>query len=172
MEYYKIGKIVNTQGIRGEVRVVSITDFESERFKKGNTVYAKLAKDNSMHSLTIDGVRKHKNFIILHFVDHPNINDVEFLKPSDLFVDETALANDDLEEGEYYYHDIIGLDVVTVDGEELGTIKEILAPGANDVWVVKRSGQSDLLLPKIDQVIKKVDLANHLVTVELMEGLD
>ncbi|KRM93870.1 ribosome maturation factor RimM [Lentilactobacillus senioris] len=172
MEYYKIGKIVNTQGIRGEVRVVSITDFESERFKKGNTVYAKLAKDNSMHSLTIDGVRKHKNFIILHFVDHPNINDVEFLKPSDLFVDETALANDDLEEGEYYYHDIIGLDVVTVDGEELGTIKEILAPGANDVWVVKRPGQSDLLLPKIDQVIKKVDLANHLVTVELMEGLD
>ena len=172
MEYYKVGKIVNTQGIRGEVRVISITDFEAERFQKGNTVYAQLPTDETMHSLVIDGVRKHKNFVILHFAGYPNINDVEFLKPSDLFVDEAALADDVLAEGEYYYHDIIGLDVISVDGEKIGKIKEILAPGANDVWVVARKGQKDLLLPKIDQVIKKVDLENHQVTVEVMEGLD
>ena len=62
--------------------------------------------------------------------------------------------------------------MVTTEGRELGKIKEILAPGANDVWVVARKQQSDLLLPVIDDVVKKVDLAAGRVEVELMEGLE
>ena len=77
-----------------------------------------------------------------------------------------------LEEGSYYYHQIIGLTVKTIDGRELGKIKEILSPGANDVWVVQRPHQADLLLPKIDDVVKKVDLDNGVVEVELLEGLE
>lgn len=172
MEYYNIGKIVNTQGIRGEVRVVSVTDFPELRYQKGNIVFAQLPNKNELVQLEIDGVRKHKNFIILHFKGMDNINNVEFLKPSELKISEEAISEDDLDEGEYYYHQIIGLDVYDLDENKLGTIKEILSPGANDVWVVKRPGKSDLLLPKIDQVIKKVDLENHKVTVELLEGLE
>lgn len=172
MEYYNVGKLVNTQGIKGEVRVIPITDFADSRFQKGNVVYAKLADRSGLISLEIDGVRKHKNFIILHFKNHPSINDVEYLKPAILMISEAELSDDDLAEGEYYYHQIIGLNVVTETGQTLGTIKEILAPGANDVWVVQRDGQKDLLLPKIDDVIKKIDLANKQVTVELLEGLE
>ncbi|WP_172189736.1 ribosome maturation factor RimM [Lentilactobacillus kribbianus] len=172
MEYYNVGKLVNTQGIKGEVRVIPITDFADSRFQKGNVVYAKLVDRSDLISLEIDGVRKHKNFIILHFKNHPSINDVEYLKPAILMISEAELSDDDLAEGEYYYHQIIGLNVVTETGQTLGTIKEILAPGANDVWVVQRDGQKDLLLPKIDDVIKKIDLANKQVTVELLEGLE
>ena len=77
-----------------------------------------------------------------------------------------------LEDGQYYYHQIIGLNVETMDGQQLGKIKEILSPGANDVWVVERPDKNDLLLPVIDDVIKDVDLAAKVVKVELMEGLE
>lgn len=172
MNYYNIGKIVNTQGLKGEVRVISITDFPEKRFVKGNTVYAKLPKSEKMIALQIDGVRKHKSFILLHFKGYPSINDVEFLKPSTLFVDETSLSEDDLKPGEYYYHQIIGLDVFDDNGQKIGQVKEILSPGANDVWVVQRPAKSDLLLPKIDSVIRKVDLDQKRIDVSIPEGLD
>ncbi|GAD15770.1 ribosome maturation factor RimM [Lentilactobacillus otakiensis] len=172
MNYYNIGKIVNTQGLKGEVRVISITDFPDKRFKVGNTVFAKLPNRKEMVGLTIDSVRKHKGFILLHFKNHPSINDVEYLKPSELKIDEDSLSNDDLKPGEYYYHQIIGLDVVDPQGNEIGQVKEILSPGANDVWVVERDGQKDLLLPKIDSVITNVDLDAGKITADVPEGLD
>jgi 16S rRNA processing protein RimM len=172
MNYYNVGKIVNTQGLKGEVRVISITDFPDKRFKIGNTVFAQLPNKKDLVSLTIDGVRKHKGFILLHFKDHPSINDVEYLKPSELKIDEESLSSDDLKPGEYYYHQIIGLTVVDPQGNQIGQVKEILSPGANDVWVVERDGQKDLLLPKIDSVITKVDLDNGQITADVPEGLD
>ncbi|MHC5791790.1 ribosome maturation factor RimM, partial [Streptococcus pyogenes] len=77
----------------------------------------------------------------------------------------------DLEDDEFYYHEIIGLDVYEND-VLIGQIKEILQPGANDVWVVARRGKRDLLLPYIPPVILNVDIANNRVDVEIMEGLD
>lgn len=172
MNYYNIGKIVNTQGLKGEVRVISITDFPEKRFKVGNTVFAKLPNKHEQVALTIDGVRKHKGFILLHFKNHPSINDVEYLKPSELKIDEGSLSSDDLKPGEYYYHQIIGLDVVDPNGNPIGQVKEILSPGANDVWVVERDQQKDLLLPKIDSVITNVDLDAGKITADVPEGLD
>ncbi|MCK8624144.1 ribosome maturation factor RimM [Apilactobacillus sp. TMW 2.2459] len=171
MNFYNIGKIVNTQGLNGEVRVNSVTDFPEKRFKIGNVVYAFL-NDGSSEKLEIDGVRKHKNFILLHFKGKPSINDIEYLKPSQLKISENELSTDDLKPGEYYYHQIIGLDVYDLDNTHLGQIKDIMSLGPNDVWVVGRENKKDLLLPKIDQVIKKVDLDNNQIIVELMEGLD
>jgi len=77
----------------------------------------------------------------------------------------------DLDEDEYYYHEIIGCRVITDEGKELGTITEILTPGANDVWVVKRPGGKQALLPVIDEVILKVDVPEKTVHVHIMEGL-
>ena len=133
MTLYKVGKIVNTHGIRGEVKVITTTDFVEERFQVGNQLWIEQAGQAPI-AVTIKQARPHK--------------------------------------GTMYYRQIIGLKVQTIDGRSLGTIKEILAPGANDVWVVQREGQSDLLLPVIDDVIKKVDLDAGLVTVELLEGLE
>lgn len=172
MAYYTVGTIVNTHGIKGEVRVIATTDFPESRFAVGSTLYLFQQGQAKPLTLQVASMRKHKQFYLLSFEGKPSINDVEIYKQGTLKVTDNELETGDLQPGEYYYHQIVGLKVVTEDGEELGKIKEILAPGANDVWVVDRPGKDDLLLPKIDQVIKTVDLDAGQVTVELMEGLE
>lgn len=169
MKFYNVGKIVNTHGIRGEVRVIPTTDFVNERFAKGAKLYLGSIEDTPLE-LEIESARPHKGSILVKFVGYDNINDVEKFRNQELRVSEED--QQPLEEGTYYYHQIIGLTVKTIDGRELGTIKEILSPGANDVWVVQRPHKADLLLPKIDDVIKNVDLDNGVVEVELLEGLE
>lgn len=168
MDFYNVGKIVNTHGIRGDVRVMPTTDFVAERFAKGQDLYLQQAGEPL--KLTVESARQHKGFILVKFVGYDNINDVQAFRDHELMV--SSKDQQPLEDGQYYYHQIIGLSVKTVDGEELGTIKEILSPGANDVWVVQRDGKKDLLLPVIDDVVKDVDLDAGEVTVELMEGLE
>lgn len=163
---FNIGKIVNTHGIRGEVKVVRITDFE-DRFSPGNTVY--LQDNKEYKPLVIATHRVHKGFDLLHFKGYGNINDVEAFKGLMLSIDEDQLT--DLEEDAYYYHEIVGCKVVTTDGEELGKVKEILSPGANDVWVVQRIKAKDLLIPYIEQVVKEVDIENKIIKIQLMEGM-
>ena len=169
MQYYNVGKIVNTHGIRGEVRVIATTDFPQERFQNGAILYLKQSAGEPLR-LEVAGARQHKGMWLVKFKGYDNINDVQSFRDHELMVTEDE--QQPLEEGQYYYHQIIGLTVKTLEGSELGVIKEILSPGANDVWVVKRVGQSDLLLPVIDDVVKNVDLDKGEVDVELMEGLD
>ena len=168
MDYYHVGKIVNTHGIRGELRVVPITDFASERFQSGSQLV--IEKDGQYLPVTVEQARPHKGMELIKFAEFDNINDVQHFR--DCYLSIAADQVKPLEDGRYYYHQIIGLTVVTVDGRELGKIKEIMAPGANDVWVVDRPGQSDLLLPAIKDVVKQVDLDQQRVIVELMEGLE
>ena len=169
MNYFNVGKIVNTQGLQGELRVLSVTDFSEERFKKGSKLSIFDDKNQFVMEVEIASHRKQKNFDIVKFKWIYNINDVEKYKGCSLKVAEEDLT--DLEEDEFYYHEIIGLDVY--EGEQLiGQIKEILQPGANDVWVVARKGKRDLLLPYIPPVILKVDIPNGRVEVDIMEGLD
>lgn len=167
-KYFNVGKIVNTQGIKGEIRVISSTDFPEERFRKGNILYIEVAP-NDLFEVKVASHRLHKNFHLLTFVGLDNINDVEKYKGKMLRINEEQLS--ELDEGEFYYHEIIDCEVFTEDGEKIGTIKEILSPGANDVWVVKRPGEKDLLLPYIEEVVKEIDVENKKVIVHLMEGL-
>lgn len=79
----------------------------------------------------------------------------------------------ELPENEFYIHEIVGSVVIDNDsGEEIGKLKEVLSPGANDVWVVQRPNKRDLLLPYIEEVILDVDVENQVVKVHVMEGLD
>lgn len=167
-KWFNVGKIVNTHGIRGEVRVISRTDFAEERYKVGNTLY--LFRDNKEPlKLIIASHRKHKNFDLLTFEGYPNINDVEPLRDGILKIDESQLL--DLDEGEFYFHEIIGCTVYTDQGEEVGTIREILTPGANDVWVVKGQRGKEVLIPYIEQIVKEVDIKEQKVIITPMEGL-
>ncbi len=169
MNYYQVGKIINTHGIKGEVRVLSSSDFTDERFMPGNGLYL-FDKGTLAKEVVVKTHRKHKQFDLLSFEDLEDINLIEGFKGFDIKISEDQ--QQDLEDGSYYYHQIIGLEAVTLDGGKLGKISEILAPGANDVWVVKRKGKKELLLPVIDDVIKRVDLEQGLVVVDLLEGLD
>ena len=164
-----VGKIVNTHGVKGEIRVVSRTDFPEERYKVGNTLYISNEKGGEPFPVKITSHRQHKTFDLLTFEGYGNVNEVEQFKGSLLKVPEDQLG--ELAEGEYYYHEIIGCNVVTEEGEALGTIKEVLSPGANDVWVIKRPKGQDLLIPYIDDVVLQVNIENKLVTIHVMEGL-
>jgi 16S rRNA processing protein RimM len=168
-KWLNVGKIVNTHGIRGEVRVISRTDFPDERYKIGNTLYVEKSA-NDLIPVKIETHRKHKQFDLLTFEKYQNINDVEPFKGLLLKVPKDQAVS--LDEGEFFYHDIIGCSVFTVEGEELGKVKEILSPGANDVWVVKRKGfGADILIPYIPSVVKTVDIENKKINIEPLEGL-
>ena len=167
-DYLNVGKIVNTQGIKGEVRVISKTDFPEERYQKGAMLLLFQEKKAPIE-LVVKSHRKHKNFDILSFEGHPNINDVEKYRDGILKVAKDNLA--ELAEDEFYYHQIIGATVYDETGSELGKIKEILSHGANDVWVVQRPKKKDLLLPYIEGVVTKVDVENQRIDVDIPEGL-
>ncbi|MCQ6279686.1 ribosome maturation factor RimM [Bacillus sp. EB600] len=168
-KWFNVGKIVNTQGIKGEVRVISTTDFPNERYKKGNVLFLFLPKNETPIQVTIKSHRKHKNFDLLLFEGYENINDAEKFRDGILKVPESQLGK--LEEGEFYFHEILGCLVFTKDGEEVGKITEILTPGANDVWVVKGQDGQEILIPYIDDVVKKVDSKEKIILIDPLEGL-
>lgn len=168
-KWFNVGKIVNTHGLRGEVRVLSRTDFASERYKTGNTLYLFMNEQTAPIALTVRSHRQHKSFDLLMFEGYENINQVEGFKGGILKVSEDQLSK--LDEGEYYFHEIIGCVVYTLDGEEIGKIFEILTPGANDVWVVKGKGGKEILIPYIEPVVKKIDIESKRIEIEPIEGL-
>ncbi len=165
-----VGKIVNTHGIRGEVRVISSTDFAEERYAAGTELMIKHEGNAEEIPVVVRHHREHKQFDLLQFEGYHSINDVERFKGAMLYVAKEQL--DELEEHEFYYHEIIGCSVITEQDELLGKVKEIIQTGANDVWVVqRRSGGKDILLPYIEEVIKEVDVAEKVIRIHLMEGL-
>ncbi|MGJ7922413.1 ribosome maturation factor RimM [Neobacillus sp. LXY-4] len=169
-KWFNVGKIVNTHGIKGEVRIISKTDFTEERYKPGNHLYLFMPGAKEPIELTVKGHRQHKNFDLLTFEGYENVNEAEKFRDGILKVPESQLGA--LDEGEFYFHEIVGCLVFTVDGEEIGKITEILTPGANDVWVVKPiSGGRDILIPYIEQIVKKVDVKEKIILIKPMEGL-
>ncbi|MBC2675863.1 ribosome maturation factor RimM [Listeria booriae] len=168
-QMFNVGKIVNTHGLMGEVRVMSQTDFADERFVPGNELFLFAKNSKKPEKLVIKTHRKHKNFDLLTFEGIVGINNVERMKEGMLKVPESQLG--DLEENEFYFHEIIGCEVYTEEGELLGTISEILTPGANDVWVVQQKGQKDKLVPYIADVVTSVNIADKKITISVMEGL-
>ncbi|WP_430785975.1 ribosome maturation factor RimM [Virgibacillus flavescens] len=164
---YNVGKIVNTHGIKGEVKVHRISDFD-ERFEVGETLLLERESDQPLQ-LEISSHRIHKGFDLLTFKGLNNINEVEHFKGSYLKITEDQLT--DLEENEFYYHEIIGCNVFNDKQEKLGIIKEILSPGANDVWVIKQEKGKDLLIPYIDDVVKEIDINEKKIVIEPLEGL-
>lgn len=168
---FTVGKIVNTHGIRGEIKVVPHTDFAEQRFASKSELFIVPAKGGTPLPVTVETSRFHKNMYIIKLKEFNGINEVEKFKDNLLKISKDL--QEELPENEYYFHEIIGCRVVTDDepAEELGTITEILTPGANDVWVVKSPTGKEILLPSIPDVVLDVDKNAKLVRVHLMEGL-
>jgi 16S rRNA processing protein RimM len=166
--WFKVGKIVNTHGVRGEVRVISSTDFAEERYAKGTELMIKLQEKEV--SVIVTHHRQHKTFDLLQFEGYHSINEVEPFKGSLLYVSAEQL--NELDEGEFYYHEIIGCKVITEAEEEIGEVKEIIETGANDVWVIKKKGGGkDVLIPYIADVVQEVDIENKTIRIHVLEGL-
>ena len=166
-ERFQVGVITSPHGLRGEVKVYPTTD-DPSRFKILKELILK--EKRSERVLKVRSVKFFKQFVILGFEGLNRIEDVESLRQCPLLVERKDAVP--LEEDEYYIADLIGLSVRREDGTEIGTLKEVLETGANDVYVVGREGQKDLLLPAISQCILDVQPEQGFVTVHVMEGLE
>jgi len=163
----EIGKIVNTHGLRGEVKVVPWTDYP-EDFENIKNVTVKLRREEI--SLTIRNIKYQKNNIIVAFKEFNTIEEAEKLKNAVMYATREELG--ELPEGVYYVADLIGMTVVDDEKNNVGKISDVIKTGSNDVYIVKREGKRDLLLPVIDDVVLDVNTDDRIVTVHIMEGLD
>lgn len=162
----QVGAITSTHGVRGEVKVFPTTD-DPARFKKLKKVI--LNDGRQQLEMEIASVKFFKNMVILKFKGIDDINDVEKYRKATLWVTrEDAVP---LEEDEYYIADLIGMNVVSDEGEQLGRITDVLQTGANDVYVISRPDTPDLLVPAIRDCIKTVDLEEGRMVIHLLPGL-
>ncbi|MHA5095351.1 ribosome maturation factor RimM [Oenococcus oeni] len=164
MKELRIGRVINTHGIVGELKIDFNTDFPEQRFAKNSELLIAGEK------LVVQSSRPFKQFWLVKFSDHENINLVEKYKGEDIFINERKEPR--LSEGEFLVSQIIGLKVIDEKGNSIGEIADSFHTGANDVWTIKKSNGKEILIPYIDQVVKKVDLQTSTVTIELLEGLD
>lgn len=171
-EFFTVGVVTGPHGLRGDLRVFSRTDFPERRFVKGARLWVAPPEGESGETLepvVVSAARLHNRVYIVSFVGFDSIDKVERLKGRLLRVPREDLPS--LPDGEYYIRDLIGCAVYVDDGSELGILTDVLTPGANDVYVVARTGAPDVLLPAIPDCILKVDVLNKRIDVHLMPGL-
>lgn len=164
-DFFRVGVIANTHGIRGEVKIFPTTD-DVKRFDYLKEAYIDAGKEKI--KVEVSNVRYFKNLVIVKFKGIDNINDIERYKGKDLLVTrENALP---LEEGEYYLADIIGANVYTEDGNLFGSLEDVIETGANLVYSVQHEGK-EVLLPVIDDCVKEVNVEEKKVIIHIMKGL-
>ena len=162
----QVGVITQTHGVRGEVKVFPTTD-DPERFLDLKKVLLDTGKEKL--SLEIQSVKFFKQFVILKFKGIDNINDIERYKRCPLLVTREDAV--DLEEDEFFIADMIGMDVVTEDGEKFGTLKDVMETGANDVYIIESDEHGEVLIPAIKECIIDVDIEEQKMVIHLMDGL-
>lgn len=162
----KVGIITSTHGLKGEVKVFPTTD-DPKRFLELEEIILGAGKEKT--TLHISNVRFFKNMVILKFKEFNDINQVEILRQKELFVTRDMAVS--LGENEYFIADLIGLKAVSDEGEALGEIADVLQTGANDIYVIKKPGESDLLVPAIKDCVKKVDISQGEIEIHLLPGL-
>lgn len=161
----EVGQIVNSYGIKGFLKVVPLVD-NVNQFEDFKILYVQ--EDKKYRELFLQEVRFSKNLVLLKVEGIETIDEAIKLKNLYLYAKREDIK---LEEGAHFIVDLIGLEVYTEEGEPLGTLKEVLQPGANDVYVVENDKKEEILIPVIPDVVKNIDIENKKVTVKLLKGL-
>ncbi|MDF2592045.1 MAG: rimM [Clostridia bacterium] len=165
LDYLSIGQIVNTHGIKGEVKVYPLTDNVS-RFDKLKEVY--IESKGELVKYQIESAKHLKNTVIIKLKGIETMNDAEKLRDQYIKVgrwDAVRLPKDS-----FFVCDIIESDVYDIHGEPLGKLVDVLQTGANDVYVVKDE-KREILIPALKTVVKEINLQNKKIIVDLPEGL-
>lgn len=162
--FLAVGRLRRPHGLRGDLVMEVLTDFP-ERLKSGVTVYV----GEAYQPLRIRRCRRHPPVLLLAFDGYSDNEQVGELRNRMVFV----RADDcpPLPEGEYYHHQILGMQVITDEGRELGAVVQILETGANDVYIIRPEAGPEILLPAIDDVILEINLALQQMRVHLLPGL-
>ncbi len=165
-DIFRIGVITSTHGLKGEVKVFPTTD-DLNRFKTLKKCFIRTSKGDV--PVEKNTCKFFKNMVILSFKEFKDINEIEKYKGLDIYVNrEDAVP---LEEDEYYISDVIGMDVVTDDGNILGKLADVMQTGANDVFVVNLADDKELLIPVIKDCVMDMNYETGIITVKLMKGM-
>ena len=162
----QVGVISSTHGVRGEVKVFPTTD-DVKRFKRLKEVILDTGKEEL--TLEIEGVKFFKQFVILKFKGYDNINDIEKYKGKSLFVTRANAVR--LRKDEYFIADLQGLTVVDEEDKVLGTLRDVMETGANDVYIIDMADGREVLVPAIKECILHVDVKAGKMQIHLMDGL-
>ena len=167
MEYYLVGTIIATHGIKGELKVKIETSFPEERFKKGSKLFFK--SDHSYQEVIVSSYRTHKQMALITINHLENINDVLTFVGKGLYVNR-SLQND-LQEDDFYYNEIIGLIVYDEDGHALGSVGDIMEVPQGEILIISKKDGKEALVPFVDEYIKKIDLEKGIIIISPIEGL-
>jgi len=166
-EYFEIGQIVNTSGLKGVVKINPFTD-NVTKFESLKKIF--IEKNKELIEYEIQEVRYSKNQVLIKFKGIDSIEDAE--KFRNCYIKIARKDEEELPEDTYYIVDLIGLEVYLEDSTYIGIVVDVFPTGSNDVYVVKREGNTDLLLPAIKDVIKEIDIHSKKMIVNLIEGLE
>jgi len=164
MECIRVGQIINTHGIKGELKLLSLTDFAAKRFKKGNHVYVYF--NNEYLEFEVKQFRFQHEFILVQFKDYEDINKVEKFKESFIYVDKNSIEK--LDNDEHYFFELKNIDVYS-DDKKIGVVSEVME-GYQTVLRIK-TDTNEILVPYVKSFIKKVDIDNKRIDIVMIEGM-
>ena len=163
---FEIGQIVNTSGLKGIVKVNPFTD-DVSRFEEIKKVF--IEKNKELTEYEIEEVRFHKNQVLIKFKNIDSIEEAE--KFRNCYIKISRKDARKLPEDTYFIVDLIDTNVYLENNEYVGKIIDVFSTGSNDVYVIKREENTDLLIPAIKDVVKKVDIKNKKMIINLIKGL-
>ena len=161
-----LGRVANTHGVHGEIRLLPYA-FPCQILVKGLTIFL-LQEDGETHPYTIAGVRLHRPFVLLKLETIDSLELAENLREKVLAVEEAVLPP--VQDGEFYYYQVVGLPVRTTAGREIGAISQVFFSGGHDIWVV-REGKKEYLIPVTEEIVRVIDIPGRQIVIEPIEGL-
>jgi len=165
-KYLRVGKIINTHGIKGELKILPLTD-DPKRFDYLKKVF--IDKGEIFESLSVSYVKYFKNLVLVKFEEINDLNAAEKYKEQYILVDRENAVK--LPEGRFFISDIVGCEVVEDNGNKLGVVTDVLSTGSNDVYVVKNDKGGEILVPALKSVVKDILIEEKRITVSLPKGL-
>jgi 16S rRNA processing protein RimM len=163
---YLIGYILKPQGIKGEIKINSVSP-DLDRYKKLDKVY--ISKDNKRQIFPLEYVRIAGGFVFLKLIGVDSRTEAEQLREAEVQIAEKDLLTPG--KNEYFIHDLVGCRVFSEQGILIGKLTEVVQLNSNDIYVLSDSSGKEILIPAIRDVIRKVDIKNKRITVHMLEGL-
>ena len=160
-QFIPIARVLGPWGVRGEVKAEPLTDFP-ERFVRGETVYLRESP------VIIESSRPRGNVFVLKISTIDNRDEAEAIRG--LFLEIPFSELHPLGEGEYYRFQLIGLNVLSIEGTLIGQVSDVIQTGSNDVYEIS-SDKGKFLIPSTDEVIKSIDIEKGCMIIELLKGL-
>jgi len=163
---YLIGYILKPQGLKGELKVESVTPY-LERFNRLDRVYLQLKEKKQTYS--IENVRISDRFVYLKFTEINSRDDAELLRTAEVLIEEKDLIQP--AQDEYFIHDLIGCRVISENNDVIGVLSDVIQMSSNDVYVLKNGEGIEILIPATKEIVKQVNVGQKQIIIHVLEGL-